>query len=445
MSWISEGITKIERSLIATTLVHGWDFVREVATEPHEFFDLRLQATWKAIRTIADRSEPVDAITVERELEKQGVREAVGPLLFDLLCDPLTTVPEWNAAEIRQAWLSRETRRVCGEIASVADKDGAELLTDALRGLAALEANAPQQAESIGSLVRERMADLERIAGEKLEGKHVLTGQPTGIDSLDAKIGGWQRGIVSVVAARPGMGKSSLGLATAFGHLGGKTGGCHVFSLEDVRASYTDRAISRLAGIPSESIRACKYTREQIQCLGEAAQKLGRATGWIVDDRSGLTAVDIVRAWRRELKNNDTRTVIVDYLQIMRWPQGCRSDHEAITQNITTLADAAKADKIACVVMSQLNRDLERREDKRPMLADLRGSGSVEERAKCAIGLYRGSYYGEPTEGVDYESGERAPSRVDFESRIDLLVLKNSNGENGLVRANWNGATTRIW
>lgn len=445
MSWITEGVTKIERSLVATAMVNGWAAVSVVATEPREFFDLRLQVTWEAIRSIADRSEPVDVITVERELEKQGKRDAVGNLLFDLMCDPLTTVPDWNAAEIRQAWLSRETRRVCGEIAAVADKDGAELLTDALRNLASLEANAPQQAESIGALVLERMGDLERIAGEKLQGKHVLTGQPTGIASLDAKIGGWQRGIVSIVAARPGMGKSSLGLATAFAHMGGKAGGCHVFSLEDVRASYTDRALSRLAGVSSEVIRSADYSREQIQCLGEAAQKLGKAKGWIVDDRSGLTGVDIVRAWRRELKSNETRTVIVDYLQIMRWPQGCRSDHEAITQNITTLADAAKTDRIACVVMSQLNRDLERREDKRPMLADLRGSGSVEERAKCAIGLYRGSYYGEPTEGVDYGSGERAPSKADFDARIDLLVLKNSNGENGSVRANWNGATTRIW
>jgi len=351
MSWITEGITKIERSLIATAMVHGWGFVCEVSTEPREFFDMRLQVTWQAVMAIADRSEPVDVLTVERELERQGVREAVGNLLFELTCDPLTSVPLWNAAEIRQAWLARETRKVCGTIAAVADRDGSELLADAMRGLAGLEVNTPQEAETIGSLVRERMAELERIAGEKLQGKHVLTGQPTGIASLDARLGGWQRGIVSVVAARPGMGKSSLGLATAFGHMGGKTGGCHVFSLEDVRASYTDRALSRLAGISSETIRSCDYNREQIARLGEAAQKLASASGWLVDDRSGLTATDVVRAWRREMKQHNTRTVIVDYLQIMRWPVGCRSEHEAITQNITTLADAAKADKIACVVL----------------------------------------------------------------------------------------------
>lgn len=446
MSWITDGVTSIERSLVGTAIVNGWASVCEVATEPHEFFDMRLQVTWSAIRAIADRCEPIDVVTVERELEKAGKRDAVGALLFELVTVPLTSMPSWNAAEIRQAWLSRETRKTCGAIAAVADKDGSELLADAYRGLALLEANAPQEAATIGEMAKERVADLQRIAGEKLQGLHTLTGQPTGVAVLDAKIGGWQRGIVSIVAARPAMGKSSLGLATAFAHVGGKDGGCHVFSLEDVRASYVDRCLSRIAKVSSERIRSCEYDNGTIQEIKAALNYLGKAKGWLVDDRSGLSAVDIVRAWRREMKNNGTRTVIVDYLQILRWPQGCRNDHEAISQNITTLADAAKNDKIACVVMSQLNRDIEKREDRRPMLSDLRASGSIEERCKCAVGLYRGSYYGEPTEGIDYEKGQSKPSRHEFESRMDLIVMKNSNGaSNATVRAQWNGETTRVW
>lgn len=447
-SWISDGVTSIERSLVGTAIVNGWPAVASVATKAHEFYDLRLQACWSAICALADRSEPVDVVTVERELEKQGKRDAVGNLLFDLVTVPLTTVPGWNAAEIRQAWLSRETRKACGTIAAIADMDGEELLAKAHRDLQILGGEVPRKSAAIRELVLERMGELEQICADKVAGKHALVGQPTGVAALDAKIGGWQRGIVSLVAARPSMGKSSLGLSTAFAHVGGAFGGCHVFSLEDVRGSYTDRALSRLSGISSEVIRSCEYNREQIQCLNEAAQKLGRARGWRVDDRSGLDAQEIVRAWRAEREENDTRTALIDYWQILKWPNGARSEQEALKASMDIFADAAKEDKMAVVLFSQLNRDLEKRDDKRPTLADIKGSGSGEERAKCVIGLHRGSeYYRTPKgDGIDYDPGERQPTEEEFRKRADLLVLKNSNGgRNTVVRANWNGATTRIW
>lgn len=448
MNWITEGVTSIERSLVGTAIVNGWPAVARIATKAHEFYDLRLQATWSAIVALADRSEPVDVVTVERELEKQGKREAVGNLLFELVMVPLTSLPQWHADQIRQAWLSRETRKACGAIATIADMDGEELLAKAHRDLQFLGGTVPRKSMAIHELVLARMGELEQICADKLSGKHALSGQPTGVAGLDAKIGGWQRGIVSLVAARPSMGKSSLGLSTAFAHVGGSFGGCHVFSLEDVRTSYTDRALSRLSGISSEIIRSADYNREQIQSISEAAQKLGRVRGWRVDDRSGLDAHEIVRAWRAEAEDNDTRTVLVDYFQIMRWPNGARTEQDALKTNMDILADAAKDDKMAVVVFSQLNRECEKRDDKRPTLADIKGSGSGEERPKCVIGMYRGSeYYRTPKgDGIDFDSGERPPTDEEFRKRCDLLVMKNSNGvRNTVVRANWNGATTRIW
>jgi replicative DNA helicase len=140
----------------------------------------------------------------------------------------------------------------------------------------------------------------------------------------------------------------------------------------------------------------------------------------------------------------------VDYVQLVKHPlrKPRLSTHEALGEIITTLADAAKHDGIAYVVMSQLNRDIERRQDKRPQLSDLRESGSLEERAKCVIGLYRGSMYGDAIKGIDWdpkwEGHDYSPGAEEHAAQVQLLVLKNSNGRTGTVFAHWNGPTTTI-
>src|SRR5690606_23382996 len=128
---------------------------------------------------------------------------------------------------------------------------------------------------------------------------------------------------------------------------------------------------------------------------------------WLFDDRSGISAQEIVRSVRRHRKQNNTKVVIVDYIQLVAKPSPRMTAHEALSESITVFADAAKQDNVAYVVMSQLNREIERREDKRPQLSDLRESGSLEERSKCVVGLYRGAAYGKkPKKGVDYQVSE---------------------------------------
>ncbi len=124
-------------------------------------------------------------------------------------------------------------------------------------------------------------------------------------------------------------------------------------------------------------------------------------------------------------------------MQLVKRRQGS-SGHEALTEIITTLADAAKLDNMAYVVMSQLNREVETRNDKRPVSSDLRESGSLEERAKCIVALYRGHTY---TEQPDKFASQ---SSIEWRRRIELLVLKNSNGRTGRVDATWSGETMCI-
>jgi replicative DNA helicase len=273
-----------------------------------------------------------------------------------------------------------------------------------------------------------------------------MTGYPTGVASLDETIGGWQAGIVSIVAARPGMGKSSLGLSTA--DAGSAAGfGVHLFSLEDTKEAYADRTMSRTSGVPAETMRNAQLNRGQCEDILRAHAKL-RGRRWLVDGRSGLRADEIVRSVRRHRKGNDTRVVIVDYVQLVRKSNPRQSPHEALTEIITTLADAAKQDQLAYVVMSQLNREIEKRQDKRPQLADLRESGSLEERSKCVVGLYRGAQYGDPVKGIDWDPNWKGhayePDPVEFGGQAQVVVLKNSNGRTGTAWASWHGPTTSL-
>jgi replicative DNA helicase len=219
--------------------------------------------------------------------------------------------------------------------------------------------------------------------------------------------------------------------------------------------------MARVSKVPSQQIRNCALNRGEMGALQDAMRNLARRKGWLFDGRSGITAEEVVRSVRRRKKDNQTKVVIVDYIQLLKKPTFRMSTHEALGESITTLADAAKADGIAYVVMSQLNRDLEKREDRRPQLSDLRESGSLEERSKCVVGVYRGAAYKlPPKRHVDFEcnctdehlralakKGEQCshvPSDDAFQAQVQLHVLKNSNGPTGCIDATWHGPTTRI-
>jgi len=447
---VSGTVGHVEMSLVGAAFLDA-SVMSRVSTQPHEFQTAKGRATWAAMRSLEERSQPIDPVTVEAELVRLAYASAGELAHVDVAylgeCAGLVPTAD-NAVEysrqIRDRYIGTTVKQSLLGVLEQGKREGAsgaELLSMALAALSKIDAEQPDEAQTIGHLIKWRISELARIESGEIK----QTGSPTGVAKLDAMIGGWQSGIVSIVAARPGMGKSSLGMATADA-CSAQNVGVHIFSLEDTRAAYADRALSRVSTVPAEEIRAVKFSGGTISKLTNAGNKLRLRQGWLVDDRSGITASEIVRSVRRHRRDNATRVVIVDYIQLVRWPRGISSAHEGLTANIQTLADAAKQDGVAYVVMSQLNRGLEQRNDKRPQLSDLRESGSLEERAKCVVGLYRGSYYGEsPKRGIDYGDDEQAPSGDEFRARCDLVVLKNSNGKTGIVRANWDGPTTRIW
>lgn len=446
-----EAIKSLEASVLGAILLNPAAIGEFPRLEVDDFCDVRHRIVWLAMRNLESTGRPIDVVTIEAEAAKHT--DQSGIVDFAFLGELALHVPTVSNAHeyvrrIREASLSRKVRAALADICERGDRfemSGAELLTVSLEALSRIDEDQPDDAQDISALVGKRLKQLEQIAEDKHNGKR-LTGFPTGVSMLDEKIGGIQPGIVTIVAARPGMGKSSLGLAIA--DASSASGfGVHLFSLEDTEEAYADRTLSRSSGVHAESLRNAEITKGNSSELAKAVMGL-RGRRWKVDGRSGITAEEIVRSVRRHRRQNGTCVVIVDYVQLVK--RGFRqSAHEALGEIITTLADAAKHDRMAYVVMSQLNRQIESRQDKRPLLSDLRESGSLEERAKCVIGLYRGAAYNTgPIKGVDWDPDwdghSHSPADSEFQTHVQLHVLKNSNGRTGHVWATWNGPTTRI-
>jgi replicative DNA helicase len=454
---VSDSTAQLEQSILGAVLIKPDTLALLPTLESQDFQTSIGRSTWDAIRNLEAANSPIDFTTIADELARLN-RHSDEAMAFLGIC--ATTVPiVANAIEyakrLKDISLRKRALEGLANLVAEAQRDpdmrGAEVLTACMRLMAGFDAEQPEDANTIGQIVQRRLRELERLEEERRNGGSALTGFPTGIAKLDGKIGGWQPGIVSIIAARPAMGKSSLGLATADA-CSAAGSGVHLFSLEDAEQPYADRAMSRTSNVPAEQIRRLSLNQGQFASLQDAVRKLSRRKGWLFDGRSGITAEEIVRSVRRKRKENGTKVVIVDYIQLVRKPAPRMSAHEALTENITTLADAAKHDGLAYVVMSQLNRDIEKRDDKRPQPADLRESGSLEERSKCIVGIYRGHAYGHaPKRGIDFDCEcdddkgcTHAPSDEEFAKQVQLILMKNSQGETGKITVSWTGPTTRM-
>lgn len=447
----TKALLDLEASVLGAVLRDNGILGELPQLEVDDFHDWRHRAVFTAIRNLEAGSVPIDVATVRAEIAKwDGHGESVDAGFLGMLTlrVPTTENAMEYARQVRAASLSRRVLNAMDGVMKDASRNaltGEEVLSGALSALSRIDAEQPDEAIPIGNLVQRRLKQLEVIANERMTGKRTMTGFPTGIAKLDEKIGGIQPSIATIVAARPGMGKSSFGLSVADASSAAGFG-VHLFSLEDSEDAYADRTLSRTSEVPAETMRNADLNRGQVDQITRAIVSL-RGRRWLVDSRSGITAEEIVRSVRRHRKQNGTQVVIVDYVQLVkRTPR--LSSHEALTEIVTVLADAAKQDRMAYLVMSQLNRSLESRADKRPMMADLRESGSLEERAKCILALYRGSVYGKPVKGIDWSPDwnehSYEPDEDEHARQVQVLAIKNNNGRTGTVFATWNGPTTRI-
>src|SRR5436190_15210750 len=406
----------------------------EVRLRPGDFYLPKHASIFRAMLTLADKSEPVDALTVSAELDRQGELEQVGGTAY-IHSLPSAVPSAAHAAQYAQIVRDRaQLRRLLSALREAEDHvftfpGTARELFDKTEADIYKVAHEETTADltRLDDILHEEIDKLELLSERGV----ALTGTPAGFKDLDDLTGGFQPGNLLILAARPAMGNSALALNIAQNATLGKgTEGrgpvpVALFSLEMSRVEIAHRMLGAEAKISGDALRKGQVKSDWRRVL-LASEKLSKAPLWI-DDSSDL-GIHELRAKVRRLKGKqpDLGLVIVDYLQLMR-PDDSRENRVlqigAMSRGLKLLAGELQLPVIA---LSQLSRRLEERTDKRPMLSDLRESGSIEQDADVVMFIHRESVYDK-----DDEESE-APVH-----EVELIIGKHRNGPIGTVQMIW--------
>src|SRR4051794_9450055 len=416
----------------------------EVRLRPDDFYLPKHASIFRAMLSLADQSKPVDALTVTSELDRQGELQQVGGQAY-VHSLPSSVPSAAHVAQYGQIVRDRaQLRRLLatlreaendvftfpGSAREVFDRTEAEIYRVA-------HEEATSELTRLDEVLHDEIDKLEALSEKGV----ALTGMPSGFKDLDDLTGGFPPGNLLILAARPAMGKSALALNIAQNTTLGKgTEGrgsvpVALFSLEMSRVEIVHRMLGAEAKISGDALRKGQVKSDWRRVLA-ASQKLSKAPLWI-DDSSDL-GIHELRAKVRRLKARqpDLGLVIVDYLQLMRPDDGADNRVQQIGNISRGLKLLAMELKMPVIALSQLSRRLEERTDKRPMLSDLRESGSIEQDADVVMFIYRDEVYNKDGDGDD-----------EFESnagKAELLVRKHRNGPIDDISLVWQGQFARF-
>jgi len=386
---------------------------------PEDFAHHRHVLIVEAVQAIAARGEAVDAISVIDELRSAGNLDAAGDAAYvaSLARDVVTANAKTYAARVAKAAAERRLRAAgqrIGQLAANRERPLEERLADAAQ---ALDAVTPQRGGGGPRLLRdvlpEWLEDLER----RHEAGGEISGLATGFVDLDRMLSGLHPGDLVVLAARPSMGKTALALNIAEQVSVHKQQHAAFFSLEMPGAALVERAAASLARIDAQRLRVGDLDHDEWGALTEAMKRL-QAAPLHVDDASALHVDELCRRARRLHRQHGLALVVIDYLQLLRADQAQRKDLE-IGQISAALKRLAKDLKVPVLALSQLNRKLEERPNKRPIPADLRESGAIEQDADVIAFIYRDEVYHDDSPAA---------------GTAEIIIGKQRNGPVGKVR-----------
>ncbi len=364
-----------------------------------DFYRESHREIFRAMAELSDRSQPVDAITLTDLLKGRGRLEAVGgPAYIAELAAGVPTAANiaHYARIVREKAVLRSLASIATEIASSA-YDGPvsvdEFLDEAEHRVFEIsERRIRASFHSMRDLTRDSLKLIERL----YERREMVTGVPTGFIDLDRITAGFQPSDLIVIAGRPSMGKTALALnVAAYAALEADPHvGVAFFSLEMSREQLVLRMLCSEARVDSAKTRAGYLADRDFQRLAEAAVRLSEAPIF-VDDSSDITPITLKAKCRRLARDSSTNLglIIVDYLQLMRASRPGESREKEIAEISRALKALAKELKVPVIALSQLNRQVESRPDRRPLLADLRESGAIEQDADVIAFIYRDEMY----------------------------------------------------
>ncbi len=395
---------------------------------------------YRSMVRLFERGDVIDVITVSEELKKTGEMESAGG--FDYLAALVDAVPtaanlEYHARIVRDKALLRrlveQSSQIIRDVYDQGEREVEEILDQA-------EARIFQVAEShkrdgfvwIKEILWSTFEHIERLQGSESG----ITGVATGFRDLDRMTTGLQKGDLCIVAARPSMGKTSWVLNVAATAAISHNVPVAVFSLEMSSEQLVQRLLCAEGRIDLQKLRRGRLSQEEHQRLAAAAGHLNTAPIWI-DDQPGSNVLEIRAKARRlqsELRSDgkDLGMVVIDYMQLMSGAGKSESRVQEVSQISRGLKALARELEVPVVALSQLSRGPEQRTDKRPMLSDLRDSGSIEQDADIVMFLYRPEYYAP------------AEKREELEGKTELIVSKQRNGPTGVVELYFQKAYTRF-
>ena len=409
------------------------DAVLEVISDV-DFYREDHRQIFKMMQILQENAQPLDVITLSEELHRHDQLERVGGLAY--LVEMANNTP--SAANIvAYARIVRERSTLRQLIAAAQEiskssynpsgLDSDDLLQLAEKRVAEIAEDRPKEGGLVGvnDLLK---ATVQRI-DELFRSGSDITGVPSGIADLDTRTSGWQPGELIILAARPSMGKTALALNFVESAMFSQNRPVLVFSMEMPSAAMVMRMMSSVGRIDQGRMRNGKLTEEDWPKLSSAVAKM-KDKLLFIDDTPGLSPQELrARVRRIAREHGNPGMIMVDYLQLMQIAGSSEGRTQEISEISRSLKAIAKEFDCPLIALSQLNRGVEQRPNKRPMNSDLRESGAIEQDADVILFIYRDEYYNEdsPDKGI-----------------AELIIGKQRNGEIGTCRASFIGKYTRF-
>ncbi len=406
----------------------AWDRVGDLLKD-NDFYRYEHRLIYESMTGLINASKPADVITVYEHLQSLGKSEEVGGLSY--LNSLAQYVP--SASNIRRyAEIVRE-RAILRKLVSVSDEIATNAFNTQGRPVATIVDEAEQKIFNIGeegSRMKQGFQSMDTLVVDLLDrvqdmadNPNDITGVPTGFYDLDRMTSGFQAGDLVVLAARPSMGKTALAINIAE-HVALNEGlPVAVFSMEMGAAQLAVRVVGSIGRIDQSHLRTGKLSDEEWPRLTEAIEKL-RTVSLHIDESAGLNSSELrANARRLARKCGKLGLIVVDYLQLMSGSGGGGNGENRATE-LGEISRGLKmlAKELQCpvIALSQLNRSVETRPDKRPMMSDLRESGAIEQDADIIMFIYRDDYY---TKELSKEPGV-----------AEVIIAKQRNGPTGTVK-----------
>jgi replicative DNA helicase len=424
-----------EQAVLGGLMLSGqaWDRIADKISE-EDFYRKEHRLIFRAIGELSGKNMPCDAVTLGEWFESNGIADLVGgPAYVVELANstPSAANIEAYALIVREKSVLRQLIDAGTEIASDGFQPGGRNSQELIEGaeqrvfrIAEAGSRGARQFVSVKDAAREAL----EVLNQRYHSDSQITGLATGFTDFDNMTAGLQAGDLVILAARPSMGKTALAVNMAEYAAIREKKAVAIFSMEMSAVQLTFRLLSSLGRIGQQNLRSGKLEDEEWPRITSAMSLLADSRIFI-DDTPGLSPTELRARSRRLKRSHDLGLIVIDYLQLMAVPGNKENRATEIAEISRSLKALAKELQVPVIALSQLNRSLESRTDKRPVMADLRESGAIEQDADVIVFIYRDEYY--------------HPDSTD-KGIAEIIIGKQRNGPTGTLKLTFRGQYTKF-